>query len=232
VAFDSPLFALPIADLPRVYEIWCALCVVRVLLRLGGTVREQRLVAVPRAQDEEQRLHFALDLVEHKPLLVIDQGGRELTLRYQPRYRPFPAKNQEPRTGQNTEPGDSRFSVLGSPALGSLDRHTRVPDLAIEIRRPGERPQVLLLDAKYRLESDGRGVPQDALAEAYAYHGAIGCAGQRATLGALLLYPGTGAPELFPSGVGAVPLLPGRTGELEQVLAGQLATQNDNRFST
>ena len=78
---------------------------------------------------------------------------------------------------------------------------------------------VLLLDAKYRLDAEGRGVPQDALADAYAYLGAIGCRGERATIGALLLYPGAGAAELYPSGVGALPLLPGRTSELETVLA-------------
>ena len=42
--------------------------------------------------------------------------------------------------------------------------------------------------------------------------------GQRATLGALLLYPGTGAPERYASGVGSIPLLPGRTTALGQQL--------------
>jgi large subunit ribosomal protein MRP49 len=94
-----------------------------------------------------------------------------------------------------------------------------VPDLAIEIQRTGEPPQVLLLDAKYRLDAEGRSVPQDALADAYTYFGAIGAAGRRATLGALLLYPGTGAPERYASGVGAIPLLPGRTAALAEQLA-------------
>jgi hypothetical protein len=104
-------------------------------------------------------------------------------------------------------------------SLVSLDRHMRVPDLAIEIQRNGEPAQVLLLDAKYRLDADGRGVPQDALADAYTYFGAIGTGGRRATLGALLLYPGTGAPERYASGVGSIPLLPGRTAALAQQLA-------------
>jgi len=107
--------------------------------------------------------------------------------------------------------------------LGSLDRHTRVPDLAIEVRRAGMPTAALLLDAKYRLDADGSGVPQDALAEAYAYLGAIGCAGRRATLGALLLYPGTGAPERYASGVGTLPLLPGRTEGLDASLLDWLA---------
>ncbi len=117
-----------------------------------------------------------------------------------------------------------RSSVVGQSvvgrrsSLGSLDRHTRVPDLAIEIQRPGAPPRVLLLDAKYRLDTDGRNIPQDALADAYTYLGAIGYGGTRATIGALLLYPGAGAPEIYPSGVGAIPLLPERSETLERIL--------------
>lgn len=199
VAFDSPLFYIPIADLPHLYESWCAIQVARVLLALGGVVREQRLVEQRGADGEEDELEFAVSLVEQAPLLVVEHGACALTLRYQPRYRPLRARS-----------GDR---------LGSLDRHVRVPDLAIEVRREGAPPRVLLLDAKYRLDLEGRGVPQDALADAYAYLGAIGCAGERATLGALLLYPGTGEPEIYPSGVGAVPLLPEQANALEAVLA-------------
>jgi hypothetical protein len=201
VAFDSPLFHLPIADLPRLYEIWCALEVVRALLALGGAVREQKLVKWPDAAPADD-LEFALDLVEQVPLLVIEHGERVLTLRYQPHYRPLGARS--------------------GARLGSLDRHTRVPDLAIEVQRPDTTPQVLLLDAKYRLDAEGRGVPQDALADAYAYLGALGYAGERATLGALLLYPGAGDQELYRSGVGTLPFLPGRATNLEAVLAARL----------
>jgi large subunit ribosomal protein MRP49 len=225
IAFDSQLFHLPIADMPRLYEVWCALEVVRALLALGGTVRQQQLIARPDQAGEEPALDFALDLAEDAPLLVIDHGEYTLTLRYQPRYRPLTtdhpfdmAQGRRPRTTEL----EQRSPVVGrrsSVGLGSLDRHTRVPDLAIEIRQPGAPPQALLLDAKYRLDAEGRGVPQDALADAYAYLGAIGRSGVRATVGALLLYPGAGAAELYPSGVGALPLLPGRANELETVLA-------------
>jgi large subunit ribosomal protein MRP49 len=198
IAFDSPLFYLPIADLPRLYEIWCALQVARALLTIGGVVREQRLVERRAAEDMQDELDFAVNLVEQVPLLVVEHGMWTLTLRYQPRYRPL--------------------GSAASARLGSLDRHIRIPDLAIEASRPDAPLRVLLLDAKYRLDAEGRSVPQDALADAYAYLGAIGAAGARATLGALLLYPGTGAPELYPSGVGAVPLLPERTSHLATVL--------------
>ncbi|MEM8534718.1 MAG: nuclease domain-containing protein, partial [Chloroflexota bacterium] len=102
--------------------------------------------------------------------------------------------------------------------LGSLDRHTRVPDIAIEITQPGYPAHVLILDAKYRLDASGRSVPQDALDDAYAYLGAIGRNDKRSTSGALLLYPGTGKPELYTSGVGAIPLVPGQVDSLVSVL--------------
>jgi hypothetical protein len=145
-------------------------------------------------------------------------------LRYQPRYRPL-TKDERRRTKDDGVIPSSSVVRPSSVRLGSLDRHTRVPDLSIELRRTGEPPQVLLLDAKYRLDADGRGVPQDALADAYAYFGAVGCAGQRATLGALLLYPGTGSPESYASGVGTIPLLPGGTAALAQQLASWLGLQ-------
>jgi hypothetical protein len=207
IAFDSPHFAIPIADLPRLYESWCALEVVRALLALGGDVREQRLVVQRRGASQEDELTFAVELAEQAPLLVIDHGACTLTLRYQPRYRP-----------QRTAHGDR---------LESLDRYTHVPDLAIEVRREGAAPQVLLLDAKYRIDAEGRGVPPDALADGYTYLGAIGCGGARATLGSLLLYPGTGAPERYASGVGVLPLLPGRGAQTAAHLAGWLGLAHE-----
>jgi PD-(D/E)XK nuclease superfamily/Domain of unknown function (DUF2357) len=221
IAFDSPLFGIPIADLPRLYESWCAIQVAQALLELGGTVREQRLVEQRRADSAEDDLEYTIALAEQAALLVIERGEWTLALRYQPRYRPL-TKDERRKTKDD---GINPLSFVLRPSsakLGSLDRHTRVPDLAIEIQRSGDSPQVLLLDAKYRLDAEGRGVPQDALADAYTYFGAIGANGRRATLGALLLYPGTGAPERYSSGVGAIPLLPGRTAALGAELAAWL----------
>ncbi len=198
LSFDSPLFSIPIADLPRLYESWCALQIAEALLSLGGEVREQRLITAQPAEDE-RALFVSLNLVEDVPLLVLAQEDTVLCLRYQPRYRPSRSRSRLPSE------------------VYSLDRHTRVPDLAIEILRDGQPPQVLVFDAKYRLDADGRGVPQDALADAYAYLGAIGYTGARATRGALLLYPGA-HDEQYPSGVGAIALLPGMTEKLNDTL--------------
>jgi large subunit ribosomal protein MRP49 len=218
IAFDSPLFGIPIADLPHLYESWCAIQVAQALLDLGGAVREQRLAEPRRPDGDEDGLEYTIALAEQSPLLVIERDDCTLALRYQPRYRPMTKDERRKTKDANLSPS----SIVHRPSsdrLGSLDRHTRVPDLAIEVQWNGEMAQVLLLDAKYRLDADGRGVPQDALADAYTYFGAIGAAGRRATLGALLLYPGMGAPERYPSGVGSIPLLPGRTEALAQQLA-------------
>lgn len=210
ITLDTPLFDIPIADLPRLYESWCALQTVQALLELGGAVVGQGIVAAARPDDAlPDELDLAVTLAEDRPLLRVQLGDAALTLRYQPRYRPHTAA-----------------SARRSTPFRSLDRHTRIPDLAIEIERPGAPPQVLVLDAKYRLDAEG-GVPQDALADAYAYLGAIGAGGGRAAIGAALLFPGSGAPERYPSGAGAIPLLPGAGSCLPQVIRDWLGRSSE-----
>ena len=208
-AFDSPLFATPIADLPRLYESWCAIQVAEALLTLGGELRAQHLIEVRQPRDDA--LEHVVALSERAPLLEVTRGEWTITLRYQPRYRPA---RGEARAEDAAEAGGARRQAPGAAGLGSLDRYTHVPDLAIELRAAGQPPQAIILDAKYRVEADGQRVPQDALADAYTYLGAIGREGRRASLTALLLYPGAGLPEEYSSGVGAIPLLPGYTAHL------------------
>ncbi|MGQ9927172.1 MAG: nuclease domain-containing protein [Chloroflexaceae bacterium] len=192
---ETPL-AVPVADMPRLYERWCAVRVALALLEAPGfTLVSQALL---RAADDATRP----DLPESEPLLVLaHQDGSEVRLRYHPRYRPLIEVGQPtPALAQQTPP---------LPTIGSLDRHTRIPDLGLEIWRPGMTPRLLVLDAKYRLDVAG-GVPAEALAEAYSYLGSLGTPdGARAALGVALLYPGAGALECYPTGVAALPLLPG-----------------------
>ncbi|NNJ11494.1 DUF2357 domain-containing protein [Chloroflexales bacterium ZM16-3] len=188
IQWDAATLAIPVQDLPRLYERWCAARVALALLHMPGL----RLVAQGVAhQEEDDEMAWGLRLAEGGALLELgDTAGARLTLRYQARYRP------------------------GGAPLRSLDRHTRVPDLALEIARPAAPPRVIVLDAKYRLDASG-GVPEDALADAYSYLGSIGAAdGSRAALAVALLYPGRGAAEVYASGAAALPLLPGEDGEL------------------
>ena len=193
-------FDLAIIDLPLLYERWCALRVVQSLLDLGVDVHSHNLLTTPPGETDA----WTINLQSDAPLLIAGRHGWTLTLRYQPRYPP----------AVNARNGDT---------FVSLDRHIRIPDLAIEAARPGRPPRVIVLDAKYRLDADGHAVPADALAEAYAYAGAIGAADAPSVAAALILYPGTGEVERYPGGAGAIPLLPGAVGALDATLAAELA---------
>jgi large subunit ribosomal protein MRP49 len=195
-ALDCPLFHLPVHNLPRLYESWCALLVAAVLLNLpGAEVCQQQLVVQHSPAAEPQHADvlppYRLTLSEDSPLLVLTWRGAELRLRYQPRYCPH----------QQGTPAD---------LAGSLDAYTHIPDLALEWQRPGHPLRVLVFDAKYRLE-EGGGLPRAALADAYTYLGSIGLSdGTRVVAASLLLYPGQSIPELHASNTGAFPLLPGQ----------------------
>lgn len=195
IQWDDATLAIPIQDLPRLYERWCAAAVALALLGTPGMLLESQEIA-GQADDE---LDWALRLAEGGPLLRL-RGPRDeaLTLRYQARYTP------------------------ASRPLRSLDRHTRVPDLALEVARPEGPPAVIVLDAKYRLDAGG-GVPEDALADAYSYLGSIGSAGgARAVSAVALLYPGRGPAEIYASGAAVIPLLPSHSSELAAWLAATL----------
>ncbi|MCU0492640.1 MAG: restriction endonuclease-like protein [Chloroflexaceae bacterium] len=215
-------FELPLHELPRLYEYWCVVRMAQALLALPDCqVLEQQLLA------PETNTSFTLSLREEAPLLTLAWHNTTLRLRYQPRYRPLQiadcrlqidrTENQEPEIDYNRQ---SPIANRQSP--GSLDRHTRVPDIVVEIEPAKGQRSLLVFDAKYRLDASG-GVPEDALADAYSYLGSIGRSdGSRAAQTVLLLYPGQRQPEWYPSGVGALPLLPGGGNELERWLAEQL----------
>ncbi len=185
LAFDSQLLWLPIHELPLLYEQWCTLRVVKALLPLGLVVEQSMVERADEADSTEER-RWTMRLRQERPLLVLALAdGAKVTVWYQRRYQP---------AGQS------------AAELGTLDPFVRIPDIALEVQRPDCPPKVLVADAKYRVAPDG-GIPQDALDDAYAYRSAIGAGGSRATLGALLLFPGT-QPLLTRDRVGAIPLLP------------------------
>ena len=191
LALESPLFMLPVQELPRLYECWCAIALAKALLELPGwRVAEQSLMTASEGEV------WVFNLAEDRPLLeLVSDDGRQMRLHYQPRYRPF-ADSQSSRVNRRA-------------SIGSLDRHTRIPDLAIEVERAEGLPALLIFDAKYRIDASG-GLPEEALADAYVYLGSIGhVSGGKAVQCAWLLYPGQGREIDYPSGVGALPLLPG-----------------------
>jgi hypothetical protein len=199
IVWADGVLDVPIAELHRLYEIWC---VTQVLIELthmpGWQVVAQQIVT-------EQTPDHWVHLPGGRPLLtLVDEYGTRVELIYHPRIRP----------SATSEP---------DPPFRSLDRHTRIPDIAVMISRPAVVRRLLLLDAKYRLAPAG-GVPPAALADAYSYLAGIGdAAAQPAVQAVALLYPGAEAAEEFASGVALVPCLPGQTAALGQWLHRQVA---------
>ncbi len=190
LAIDSPLWSLPLADLPTLYEQWCLLWTAASLLEFGE-VEQQSLFRIGAAHG----LTWTLTLAENCPLLVLRQpnGGRA-KLYYQRRYLPLAGHHE---------------------GWGSLDPFLRIPDIVIELEQEGHRPMSLLLDAKYRVMPDGS-LPQNALDTAYTYRGAVGYNGLPATSGVWLLFPGT--TPVLAGDVGALPTLPDHTNALQAIL--------------
>jgi len=205
LALHSPVFDLPVRDLPALYEQWCLLEIAAVLC-LGGSVEEQQvLVAEQHSGAPGQRMAWRVRLLENRPLLrVRHSGGEELSLWYQRRFR-------------------ANEGLAGS---GSLDPFLRIPDIVVDLHRPGKTPALLVFDAKYRVAPDGA-IPEEALGDAYTYHAALGYAGERVAYGVFLLFPGTTGFER--GSVGALPLLPGQTGVL-RVLVDRFASGTFPRF--
>jgi large subunit ribosomal protein MRP49 len=209
---ESPLLHLPLHNLPYLYECWCALQVAHVLLELpDAVVHAQNLFAaarpVPGTSGAPDAFAYRLVLNEDTPLLAIEWQGIQVRLRYHPRYHP---------------------RASDAHTLVSLDSHTHIPDLALEWQQAESPPTVVVLDAKYRLDTGGS-VPTDALADAYTYLGGIGGpAGQRVVCGAALLFPGAGEAEHHISGVSAIPLLPGAAESLRTWLWHMLHAAGDS----
>jgi len=175
VGWDRELFTIPVRDVARLYEIWCAAQVALCLVSLADWYLYEQSIL-----DEQ-----VLRIEPYRPLFTLRRAdGATLTLRYQPRYLPD-----------------------GQP-FRSLDDRARVPDLAIELITGQQLPILIAFDAKYRSE-DGA-LPASALDEGYSYLAGIGRSdGSRAVNALALLFPGHGAPITYPSGLTAMPLLPG-----------------------
>jgi predicted component of viral defense system (DUF524 family) len=193
---QSPLFHLPIQELPLLYEVWATMRMIATLASLPGWQVDANAFDQLFSPTQAESLLFKLP--EDQVLLRAHKMGYTLELRYQARYHPLGSHN--------------------ASAIGSLDRHRRIPDIVVELHQPDGKRQLLIFDAKYRLDAQG-GVPEDALADAYSYRGSIGYAnGESAVYAALLLYPGRQASEVYRNRVGAFALLPQEDTALSDLL--------------
>ncbi len=218
-----PQFYIPIDELPRLYEYWCVVQVLRVLLDLPGRVVQEQRLFQSNLQTHRQPRHCGdlsdkqvpsplWSLVQNQPLIVLEWRGWSIILRYQPRYQPLIIEPLPDSLSQDLDKVASSSQQITDFQIGSLDCHAHIPDIAVELWQTGASPMLLLLDAKYRLTSTGT-LPDDALADAYTYLGSIGiCSGQRITRRVVLLYPGRQEAEHYASGISLVPLVPGKRG--------------------
>lgn len=175
-----------------------------------------------------------------RELLAVEQHGLRVLLR---RGREHAVIFKIPEGRRITLTYNPRFG--GDPLLVP-----QRPDILLEIHDPGRPPIRLVLDAKYRIDASPKymrrygspGPPEDALNGLHRYRDAIVNPGspfdsrgipERTVTQAIALFPDREAePDAFRAsrlwksigriGVGAIPLLPGSTGYLEEWVRGMV----------
>jgi hypothetical protein len=199
-ALDSPL-----ENLPYLYQVWGTLTVIDVLLAVG------------------EAAGFRL---EHEHLVGREGGGA--FLRVLPDGKPA-VRLVHPATGADVRVIPERSYPAGmGPGLRSIT-YTQRPDVAVEVRVPGERPRVYLFDPKYKLDGEilegggGDGKPKKVdIDKMHAYRDAIRDAdGERVVEYAAILYPGP--EQIFPDGIEALHADPGGSASLTQRLGAVVA---------
>jgi predicted component of viral defense system (DUF524 family) len=168
VELDDAALEAPFENLPYLYELWGTLEMVRAVVEdavtSGFEVRQERLF---------RRLPGSV-LIEglraNQPMVELVDPGNGAELRIVPQR-----------------------SFAGSGALRSVS-FEQVPDLAVELDRPGHETEVYLFDPKYKLRADGEQARpvKDDIDKMHAYRDAIISAktGERVVRYAAILYPG------------------------------------------
>lgn len=210
VQLDEPTLAVPLENLPRLYEVWGTLQVLdalaRVAFNFGYRVRSERLYV---------------------------QKSGELFLRLLPDGRPALVMSH-PQFGTIEFIPQFTYSAYGR--LRSISYNQR-PDVSIHITRFGQDPRVLIFDPKYKLDSENLepeandGKPKKADIDAmHAYRDAIrNSRGRRLVEYAAILYPGQSVE--YGAGLAALRARPmatsGLSSELRTILSSQLAAVID-----
>jgi PD-(D/E)XK nuclease superfamily/Domain of unknown function (DUF2357) len=190
IQLDEPALDSPLENLPSLYEAWGTLQVIRVLadvaVDLGFTATEQLF-------HRDQSGLFLRVLRNGRPALELKRDSTQTTVKLIP---------------QQT------YSASGKPL--SSASYSQTPDVAIEIEHPGCPTRVLVLDPKYKLESEELeneitdGWPKKVdIDKMHAYRDAIrDGANRRPVEYAAILFPG-GATERFGPGLEALAARPG-----------------------
>ena len=197
VRLEDPALEAPLENLPRLYQLWGTLHVIRTMVEtassLGWSLRVERIVE----RGPDLLVHVLRD---GRPALVITRGdGARATL--------YP-----------------ELSVGRTGPLRSTT-YTQVPDVTVVVEPPGERPRLYLFDPKYKLEgepleADGGAKPKKMdIDKMHAYRDAIcDASGRQVVEYAAILYPGSG--KVFPeAGVEAISAKPAESATLHERLS-------------
>jgi predicted component of viral defense system (DUF524 family) len=172
VQLQEPALEAPLQNLPYLYELWGTLVTIQALVEAaachGYRVHNQRLAR-----------H-----IDHGVYVnVLPDGQPAVDLRH-------------PTTSVRVRLIPQRTYATDSRRLHSIS-FSQIPDVTIEVRSPGEQPQLYLFDPKYKLQSenteylDGRPKKID-IDTMHAYRDAIrDVAGERVVRYAAILYPGS-----------------------------------------
>ena len=191
----------PLRNLPALYQLWCTLQLFDELLaaavEAGYALVEQRLVRRHRHEG------FVRLIPDGKPMLIMRHPDSGCVIRVIP---------------ERTYGREGKLRRLSFPQR---------PDIAIEVKRPGEPMAVYLFDPKYKLDSEQGAEPHEGkpkkvdIDKMHAYRDAIRDAGgSRVVQYAAVMYPGPTC--RYGPGVEALHAVPGTAGSepwlLEQML--------------
>jgi predicted component of viral defense system (DUF524 family) len=198
VRLKEPALESPLESLPNLYETWGVLHTIRSVLGLA---------------EEEGYTILRDELLRPDPLgawIEVLPNGRA-------------ALRVERHDGQRVSVIHQRVYSATENGMRSVS-YTQIPDLAVEVSRPGGETEVFLFDPKYKLDSEftdeaGRvGKPKKVdIDKMHAYRDAIrDGTGSRVVRFAGILYPGPR--KVFADGLMAISAIPGREGELHSEL--------------
>lgn len=172
IRLDEPRLDLPLENLPDLYQLWGTLSAYAILLEVaaarGYCVDHQRLVH--RDRDGA----FVRMVPPGQTALRLVHGAHGTVITFVP------------------ERSYGRTGLIRSISF------QQVPDITIQVDRPGKAPMLLLLDPKYKLDSEtgkapeANGRPKKVdIDKMHAYRDAIRNAeGERVVVAACTLYPG------------------------------------------
>lgn len=194
VRLEHPGLDAPLENLPSLYQTWGTLQVLSTLLEVAAE-HGYRVVRHRLAERDATGLYVRV-LPDGQPAMVLHHPEQEITV------SAIPERSFKRHSGE----------------IRSIS-YTQRPDIAVEVRRPGEPAALYLFDPKYKL--DGEADPDDEsgqptkvdIDKMHAYRDAIRDGeNERVVRSASILYPGPF--RAYGQEIMALPAYPSREGVL------------------